>query len=73
MNELEEKLELRSAANLKLSKMLFFLAAFLSFALSIYLYFSGKKTEGIFVGIWVPSILSAGILFLVKPHKGDEL
>jgi len=36
-------------------------AAFLSFLLSVYLFFSGQRMEGIFVGIWVPSILSLGI------------
>jgi len=31
--------------------------AFLSFLYSVSLWFSGYKLEGIFVGIWVPSIL----------------
>jgi hypothetical protein len=35
-------------------------AAALSFLLSIYLWFSGSQQQGIFVGIWVPSILSFG-------------
>ena len=33
--------------------------AFLSFLYSVSLWFSGMKLEGIFVGIWVPSILAA--------------
>ena len=33
--------------------------SFLSFLYSVSLWFSGSKLEGIFVGIWVPSILSA--------------
>jgi hypothetical protein len=37
-------------------------AAFISFLLSIYLWFSGSQDQGIFVGIWVPSILSFGTL-----------
>lgn len=45
-------------------KALFFLAAGLSFLLSVYLYFTGNPQQGIFVGIWVPSILSAGALLL---------
>lgn len=45
-------------------KALLFLAAFLSFAMSIYLFFSGEREQGIFVGLWVPSILSAGALLL---------
>lgn len=32
--------------------------AFLSFIFSVSLWFSGNELEGIFVGIWVPSILS---------------
>jgi hypothetical protein len=47
-----------------MSKILFFLAAGLSFLLSVYLYFTGDHERGIFVGIWVPSILSAGALLL---------
>jgi hypothetical protein len=35
-------------------------AAALSFLLSVYLWFSGFKDQGLFVGIWVPSILSFG-------------
>lgn len=45
-----------------LSKSLFALAAGASFLLSVALYFSGSREQGIFVGLWVPSILSAGTL-----------
>lgn len=48
-----------------LSKLLFFTAAGLSFALSVYLFFSGDRERGIFVGLWVPSILSAGALLQI--------
>lgn len=48
------------------SKLLFALAAGISLAASIYLFFSGQREEGIFVGLWVPSILSAGALL----HQG---
>jgi len=40
----------------------FIAAAFLSFLFSVYLWFSGQREEGLFVGIWVPSILSFGTL-----------
>ena len=41
--------------------------AFISFLLSVSLWFSGQKDEGMFVGIWVPSILCFAIFFrLVK-------
>jgi hypothetical protein len=46
------------------SKALFFAAAGISFALSIWLWFSGDRERGLFVGLWVPSILSAGGLLL---------
>jgi hypothetical protein len=48
---------------------LLFLAAGLSFAASVYLFFSGHEQQGIFVGLWVPSILSAGSLLLGGSHE----
>jgi len=45
-------------------KALFFLAAGLSFVMSVSLFFTGSREQGIYVGIWVPSILSAGALLL---------
>jgi len=45
-------------------KLLFLLASFVSLALSVSLWFSGHEQQGIFVGIWVPSILSLGALLL---------
>ena len=40
-------------------------ASFVSFLLSVYLYFiADDKSAGIFVGIWVPSIQSLGALLL---------
>lgn len=41
------------------SDYLFITSAFLSFVLSVYLWFSGQKEAGLYVGIWVPSLLSA--------------
>ncbi len=43
-------------------KAYFLAAAGLSFVMSVYLFFTGSQEQGIFVGIWVPSILSAGAL-----------
>jgi hypothetical protein len=43
-------------------KMLVLGAAFVSFLLSVSLWFSGHREEGMFVGLWVPSILSLGAL-----------
>jgi hypothetical protein len=42
------------------SKIPVLIAAGLSFLLSVTLWFSGFKDEGLFVGLWVPSILSLG-------------
>jgi hypothetical protein len=40
------------------------IAAFASFVLSVTLWFTGSESEGIFVGLWVPSILSFGAVAL---------
>jgi hypothetical protein len=45
-------------------KLLLLFASFLSFLLSVSLYFTGHEQQGIYVGIWVPSILSLGALLL---------
>ena len=45
---------------LKTRDYLILAAAFISFLLSVYLWFTGQKDAGVFVGIWVPSILSFG-------------
>ena len=39
------------------------LLAFLSFLFSVSLWFGGMKDEGMFVGIWVPSILGLANFF----------
>lgn len=51
-------------SNLNKTKILFCLAAFISFLFSVYLWFSGQKQEGAFVGLWVPSILALGALLI---------
>ena len=53
-------------------KGLFLIAAGVSFVLSIYLWFNGHKDQGIFVGLWVPSILSSGALLLAGRGKNHE-
>jgi hypothetical protein len=45
-------------------KLLFMVASFISLVLSVSLYFNGHEQQGIYVGIWVPSILSLGSLLL---------
>jgi hypothetical protein len=39
---------------------LILLGAFVSFVLSVSLWFTGHHEQGIFVGLWVPSILALG-------------
>ena len=51
-------------SDVALSKGLFFGAALLSLAASVLLFFSGQRQEGIYVGLWVPSILASGALLL---------
>ena len=49
----------------------FYLAgAFVSFILSVSLWFAGHHDMGLFVGIWVPSICSAGTLILSGGKDG---
>jgi len=43
-----------------LGRGLILLGAFVSFVLSVTLWFSGHHDQGIFVGLWVPSILALG-------------
>jgi hypothetical protein len=43
---------------------LILLAAFLAFVVSVSLWFSGDREEGLFVGLWVPSILAFGAFVL---------
>ena len=43
---------------------LFLVAAAASFVFSIALWFTDHHQEGLFVGLWVPSILAAGAFWL---------
>ena len=51
------------------SRLLLFTAAAISFALSVSLWFAGNELQGIFVGLWVPSILALGAIVL---PQGDR-
>ena len=48
--------------NMKISKIGILIASGLSFLISVFLWFSGDKETGLYVGLWVPSILSFGAL-----------
>jgi hypothetical protein len=47
-------------------------AAAVSFVLSVTLWFTGSHDQGIFVGLWVPSILSFGVVALLISGDGNE-
>jgi len=65
MNKIVENSEWRAVG----SKTLILLAAALSFLLSVSLWFTGSELQGIFVGLWVPSILALGAIVL---PRGDR-
>jgi hypothetical protein len=46
------------------------LAAFLSFLLSVVLWFTDSREEALFVGLWVPSILSLGAFYATLKGPG---
>ena len=52
----------------KTAKAAYVAGAGVSFLLSVYLWFSGSKEQGLYVGLWVPSILSFGTLMLGGRH-----
>ena len=58
-------------SKLNAAKIGFVVAAAASFLFSVYLWFSGSREEGVFVGIWVPSILSFGALLLSGRSSGE--
>jgi len=54
--------------NFRKSTILLLAAAFISFLLSVSLWFNGFKDEGLYIGLWVPSILAFGS-FLKQNYK----
>lgn len=54
----------------KLAKLGYVVAAGASFLFSVSLWFTGSKQEGLYVGLWVPSILSFGTLVLGSSQNG---
>lgn len=57
-------------SKLSIAKLGFVIAAGASFLFSVSLWFSGSREEGLFVGLWVPSILSFGGLLLGGKSNG---
>ena len=54
----------RSPSRFELIKFGFLLAGFISFILSVSLWFLVDREQGLFVGLWVPAIHSLGALVL---------
>ncbi len=50
-------------------KLAFLAAAFLSFVLSVVLWFGVDRELGLFVGLWVPAIHSLGTLVLTGEEE----
>ena len=50
-------------------KALFVIAGFLSFALSVFLWFFVDREQGLYVGLWVPSLWSLGALILATETR----
>jgi hypothetical protein len=46
------------------------LAAFVSFLVSVGLWFTDSRDEALFVGLWVPSILSLGTFYATLGGRG---
>ena len=46
------------------ARLFILIGAFASFVFSVSLWFTGSKEEGLFVGLWVPSILALGSVVL---------
>ena len=44
-------------------------AVLISFATSVLLWFSGQREEGLFVGLWVPSILAGAAYFKLQTAR----
>ena len=51
-------------SRLAIARATYIAGAGISFLLSVYLWFTGSKEQGLYVGLWVPSILSFGTLML---------
>jgi hypothetical protein len=64
MADMRSRIEARGIDERRLGVTLFLVAAVVSFLLSIALWFTDNHQEGVFVGLWVPSILAAGAFWI---------
>jgi len=56
----------------KVSDLLIIISAFLSLIYSETLWFKGERESAIFIGLWVPSILSFGIYLKLLSNKNND-
>lgn len=54
------------------ARLMIGLAALASFLLSVALWFAGHKEQGMFVGLWVPSILALGAFLLAGRRESTR-
>ena len=66
MTEARGSLGVGARSRERTARLLLFLAAAASFVLSVSLWFAGNELQGIFVGLWVPSILALGAIVLPR-------
>lgn len=64
---MKPKPESKTEAASRKARVLILIAAFVSFVFSVSLFFFSDEQQGIFVGLWVPSILSLGVF--IAPAK----
>lgn len=48
-------------------------ASLLSIVISIYLFATGKKETGIFIGLWAPTFLGLGTFFNSVSHPASDV
>jgi len=69
---LSKRILIQKLYMLKISDIFILGSALLSMALSIYLWFNGYREEGLFVGIWVPSLLGFGNYIKLTAQEGSN-